>query len=565
MNLKRNLLKLTCLLLMLHASSITNAQQWGNYLLYSLQNSSAAYLLDTNLAVAKTWSFASTARTGYSTYMIPGGTLVRTVAKSGTSFTGGPICGQVQKVDYNGNIVWDYVYSTTQYCSHHDICPMPNGNVLLIAYELKTATEATAAGSKSAIVMWPDKIVEIKPTGATTGDVVWEWHAWDHLVQNNDPTKNNYYANIVDHPELLNINYKTQKDWMHMNGIDYNPILDQIVFSSHNLNEWYVIDHSTTTAEAASHTGGNSGKGGDFLYRWGNPAAYGATGTTILNVTHDAHWIPEGVPNAGHLVGFNNKGVSQTQSAVDIINPPVNGYNYDYVAGTAYLPSTYLNRHACSGFSSNMGNSQQLPNGNTLVCLATAGKVYEINSSGTTLWTKTLTGSVPQAFKFNDCYVKNAAPAIPTISFANTTLTASNAATYQWYKNGVLLTNETNKTLTVTESGVYVVRVTDDIGCSYSYSQGYKYSNGSTGVLENIGGNEITLFPNPSNGAFHVRLNVAGVSEYFIKIVDLNGKEIFSGTNQEDISLQGNEAGIYIANITLNGTTNISKKIVINP
>ena len=231
MNLKRNLLKLTCLLLMLHASSITNAQQWGNYLLYSLQNSSAAYLLDTNLAVAKTWSFASTARTGYSTYMIPGGTLVRTVAKSGTSFTGGPICGQVQKVDYNGNIVWDYVYSTTQYCSHHDICPMPNGNVLLIAYELKTATEATAAGSKSAIVMWPDKIVEIKPTGATTGDVVWEWHAWDHLVQNNDPTKNNYYANIVDHPELLNINYKTQKDWMHMNGIDYNPILDQIVFS----------------------------------------------------------------------------------------------------------------------------------------------------------------------------------------------------------------------------------------------------------------------------------------------------------------------------------------------
>lgn len=62
-----------------------------------------------------------------------------------------------------------------------------------------------------------------------------------------------------------------------MNGIDYNPVLDQIALSTHNLNEWYIIDHSTTTAEAATSSGGNSGKGGDLLYRWGNPAAYQAT------------------------------------------------------------------------------------------------------------------------------------------------------------------------------------------------------------------------------------------------------------------------------------------------
>ncbi|MBU3677279.1 MAG: hypothetical protein FGM54_08915 [Chitinophagaceae bacterium] len=252
------------------------AQRYNGRTLYATQNGTTAILMDTNQVTLKTWTFAAADRTGYSTHMEPGGTLVRAVTKTGNSFVGGPICGKVQKVDYNGNIVWDFVYSTTDYCTHHDICPMPNGNVLVIAYERRTAAEATAMGAVNAIEMWPDKIVEIQPTGATTGNVVWEWKSWDHLMQSIDPNKPNFVAAMSEHPERLNINYKQAKDWLHMNGVDYNPVLDQITFSSHNLNEWYVIDHSTTTAEAAGSTGGNSGKGGDILYRWGNPLAYGA-------------------------------------------------------------------------------------------------------------------------------------------------------------------------------------------------------------------------------------------------------------------------------------------------
>lgn len=540
------------------------AQQYDGYVLYSLQNSSAAYLMDTSLNTYHTWSGLS-ANTGYSTHMEPGGTIVR-AAKGGTTPSGapgGPICGKVQKHDYNGNLVWDYVYAGTNYITHHDICPMPNGNVLVIAYERKTATEVTAAGGQNAIEMWPDKIVEIQPTGLTTGTVVWEWHTWDHLVQNVDASKANYQTNIADHPELMNINYKQAKDWQHMNGIDYNPILDQIAFSSHNHNEWYIIDHSTTTAEAATHSGGNSGKGGDILYRWGNPAAYGASGTAILNVTHDAHWIKEGCPNAGRLAGFNNKGVSNNQSAADQIVTPLVGYNYTFTAGQAYSPSSYTDRHACNGYSSNMGSTFQLPNGNQIICIATSGKVYEINSAGTQLWSKTFTGSCPQAQKYSKCYIDNAAPAIPTIGLSGSVLSSTTATTYQWYLNGQPISGATSQTYSATTPGIYVVRITDANGCVYQYSKGFKYSSGSTGFNEVDLSDEMTAYPNPTQGMIALKNIEKFGAEFRVRVMDQSGKVLMQIRNASSLNLSHLPNGIYFIEV-VSGHQVAHKNIVLN-
>jgi len=408
------------LLLFFAGISTGNTQTYDGYTLYFPQGGTKAYLIDISGYTYHSWTFSSTSQTCYASYLLPGGVLLRTVNHQGNFFQGGPIAGEVQKVDWNGTVLWDFIYSTQDYCTHHDIHAMPNGNVLLIAYERKTAAQAVQAGCSQSIEMWPDKIVEIQPSGTSGGTVVWEWHAWDHLVQDHDATKSNYGV-VAGHPELLNINYNTSKDWIHMNGIDYNEALDQICFSSHALNEVYVIDHSTTSAQAASHAGGNSGKGGDFLYRWGNPAAYQTAGLTDFNVVHDAHWVPADnpfLPNA--LAAFNNKGGSGGKTCVDLFTPPYNGYSYTLTPGTSYTPATYSWRNTYNGSpSQDNGNSQQLPNGNTLVCIGMSGFIYEIDSNQVQVWSKSIGGTLAQTFRYPPCFVTGNYSALTSASPAS--------------------------------------------------------------------------------------------------------------------------------------------------
>ena len=476
-------LKLLLIIQLIVLSLTSSAQQWGNFTLYSVSGSTTAYLVDTNGVNHHTWTGLS-GGTGYSSYLMPGGILWRTVRNTGNQISAGGTTGRVQKVAYDGTLLWDFVYSSSTYCLHHDICPLSNGNILLISYDAKTSAEASAAGASTGHTMWSEKIIEVQPTGATTGNIVWEWHFWDHLTQNIDPAKANYHSTIVDHPELMNINFQNSSstsDWIHMNGIDYNPVLDQIVVSSHNMDELYVIDHSTTTAEAAGHTGGNSGKGGDILYRWGNPASYAASGTRIFDVVHDAHFIPQDCPNAGYIVGYNNNGISSNQSCVDMANPPYSGYNYLINPGSAYAPTTYNKRIPCNGHNSNMGNSQQLPNGNSLICIAQSGTIYEVDSNNTILWTKNAGGTVAQAFRYSPCYVSGTPPVASTIIASGDTLYADPATTYQWYENGSSIAGATASYFVPDHDGSYEVIIRDANGCASDMSAPYNYVN-TTGV-----------------------------------------------------------------------------------
>ncbi len=378
-------------------------QAFTGYTLFGPNNSKYTYLVDMNNTVVKTWTHSKNG--GYSAYLLEDGSVIRTATSSSSSLNGGGAQGVVQKYNKNGVLTWEYTYSSTTYRSHHDICPMPNGNVLLIAWEVKTAAECVAAGLNHSASLWPDHIIEVQPVGSTGGNIVWKWHVWDHLIQDYDATKNNYGV-VGNHPELLDINLEsTSGDWMHYNGIDYNPISDQIVFSSHNLDEVYVIDHSTTIQEAAGHSGGRWGKGGDFLYRWGRPSNYRATGTQVFNVVHCGVWVPAGLPGTGNIMAFNNREGQGTSMIVEITPPTDTSGNYIRIPGSPYGPTSTTWSYTASGFySQHLGGVQRLPNGNTLIVQSTSGKMFEVNSAGTVVWTYNRGGEIVRAWRYAPDY-----------------------------------------------------------------------------------------------------------------------------------------------------------------
>lgn len=359
------------------------------------------YLLDNCGRVVNTWE--SDYWPGNAAYLLEDGSLLRTSRILSPFFSGGGTGGRIERYDWNGNLTWEFDFATEFYHSHHDIEPLPNGNILVLAYEVISKADAIQAGRDSTTAelgIWSEQILEVQPVGRDTYTVVWEWHLWDHIIQDFDPSKD-HFGVVSDHPELADVNYswvvtdpdeEWLRDWTHCNSLDYNAELDQIVISNRNFHELWIIDHSTTSAEAATSSGGRSGKGGNLLYRWGNPESYQRPGRRKLFAQHDVQWIPEGYPGAGELIFFNNgptRGIDY--SSVETISPPVQSDgSYPISATEAFGPDDYswsfMAPDTFSFWSIALSGVERLPNGNTLVCEGNSGEIWEIDSSGTEVW-----------------------------------------------------------------------------------------------------------------------------------------------------------------------------------
>ncbi|NRB59243.1 MAG: aryl-sulfate sulfotransferase [Winogradskyella sp.] len=499
-----------------------NIDKYEGYTLFKATSDDNVYLIDNCGEVLNQWTF--TANNSRNTYLLENGNIL---LSSGL---------EAMIKDWDDNVLWSINYqSTFGWRIHHDIEPLPNGNFLVLVRDSYTNTEMYNYGMDTAYTnptFVIERIIEIEPVGTDSANIVWEWKMIDHIVQDFDNTKPNF-GDVSNHPELYNINYDNGNgsNPIHANAIDYNPVLDQIAVSCRHLSEVFVIDHSTTTAEAAGHTGGTYGKGGDFLWRWGNPEAYnqGTITDRKLGRQHDIKWITDG-PNAGKMSVFCNDGYgsNMTASSVHIIDQNDTNGVYSMSNGK-FLPNDYfwswdgtimtevMHAGAQCGY-------QVLPNGNSLINESDIGRITEITNTGEIAWVYII--------PVNDGAVFD--------QFATPTGNGSFRA-HRYPVDYPAFDNVTfNNTGIIENQNV----ISDDCVVALSVDDRTLTS--------------LTFYPNPTKDMLRFSTQVV-LDE--IKVFDMSGKLLLNALNVNDISLKTLTNGLYLVEVTSEDRSQVVKVI----
>ena len=467
---------------------------------------------------------------GHSVYILPNGNLIRAGRKDTSTITFGGVGGIVEMFDWDGNLVWEFVYSSDDYRLHHDIYPMPNGNILVLAATVMSNEETILAGRdpnlvSGAGILYNEQILEIKPIGTNDYSIEWEWNFNDHLIQDYDDTKNNYGV-IEEHPEKLDINFLNDRipaeNWLHVNSIQYDETLDQIVISSRNLSELFIIDHSTTTEEASGDTGGTYGKGGDFLYRWGNPVAYrqGNEDNRTLFGQHFPHIIKPGLKDEGKIILFNNGTDREPAfSEVMIFSAPTTSPGiYTYEPDSSYGPEaaefTYSSNEDNNFTSGILSGAIRLPNENLLICDGNSGRLFEITATNDIVWN----------------YIIPMNNTTGEISSQGDVLESGNS-TFRGIKYSTDYEGFTGKDVTPG----------DPIESNFNLNTCLSLST------DNLLNNNITIYPNPVIDLININTSLTILE---VEIYDVLGKRLnYIKFNNRKIDVSGVNSGVYILKI----------------
>lgn len=169
-------------------------------------------------------------------------------------------------------------------------------------------------------------------------------------------------------------------------------------------------------------------------------------------------------------------------------------------------------------------------------------------------------------------FVVEPAISTPTITKAGTTLSVSNDyANYQWYMNGTPIDGATQNTLTITDpTATYTVMVTSAGGCAV-LSEPLAVGINTPNAWNNPQG--VVIAPNPMNNNALLTYNVSQNAKVNLQIYNVIGQKIATllenewqnaGTHQVAINAQklNLTAGIYFANLTVNGKTTAQKVVV---
>jgi len=334
--------------------------------------------------------FTSSYIPGLAAYLDQDANLIRTARVGNAILNGSGSGGGIERFNWNGDLEWSAVINTDSLGLHHDIHVMDNGNILAIAWDRLNREQAISLGYNAEQLgqeLWVDSVIEIEPVGSSDFEIVWRWSAKDHLVQDTEEEAATY-GDIIANPGKFDFGAHANlaRDWLHMNSIYYIEDRDQILLSSRNFSEVLIIDHSTTTEEAKGSFGGNSGRGGEILFRWGNENNYLRNGQVqILDGQHNAEMNSEGI-----IQIYNNRPSNDEGAEIVRLHPDYDPDTFAYKFDQGYLlkgPQEYLLRNVQKDIQSRfMSSAQSLENGNILVCKSDDADFLEYDIEGELVW-----------------------------------------------------------------------------------------------------------------------------------------------------------------------------------
>ena len=290
---------------------------------------SAVYLIDLQGNVVHSWEMPHPAHYGCLT---PRGTLLYNGRTPGDGWLGRQPYrgGSLLEADWNGRTLWEVRHPT----HHHDGILLRNGNALLLAASaipngLVSQVRGGRPGTEADGKMHAGHLVEM----TTDGRVVWEWRSWEHL----DPVEDPITA-IQDERDR----------WAFGNGLAEWPNGD-IIVSFQDISTVITIDRPS----------------GNIIWKLGAPP---------LSFQH----APTALANGNLLIldnGPHRLDASLPFSRVIEVNPATKETVWSYQD----LPVTNF-------FTPRQGNAQRLPNGNTLICEAVFGRLFEVTAGGEVVW-----------------------------------------------------------------------------------------------------------------------------------------------------------------------------------
>jgi len=266
---------------------------------------------------------------GYAHLLPYGNLLIRTAppADAGGAEKIGGSSTAILELDWDGNVVWEYRNPMV----HHDYERLPNGNTLVLLFEnlspeMTASIRGGAPGDSDPESMFGDIVQEIAPDGS----IVYEWKAWEHLDPEEDAI-----CPLEDRVE-----------WTHGNSLKITPEGDLIV-SYRRISTVGIVDKAS----------------GDFRWKWGRG-----------EISHPHH--PTYLSN-GNILLFDN-GFHRplgTYSRVVEVNP-----------ATSEIVWEYRGQPAISFYSQATSSAERLPNGNTLICEGTPGRIFEVTANKEVVW-----------------------------------------------------------------------------------------------------------------------------------------------------------------------------------